>query len=295
MIDFDDIKARHRIEDFLARRGIEVKRAAGGFTCKCPFHDGDNKASLFIHGAKQYAKCWTRCGYIGSVLDVVMALDGAENAIAAAEILEGRPLTEEEKSRPKVQRTVHLRFEDTMTRRTGAPKWRPPQSGAQATSTPPTKRHRGTTPQATPPTWPKQSPAYDLDPCTPPVMPWTTAARRYTKADNGLVQPWEGRVWCNPPYGKETGRWLARCAEHENATALIFARTETADWHAHIWHRAHSVFFFEGRLHFRRPDGSRPKINAGGPSALIAYNAANTEAIKRAMIAAGLRGKLILL
>lgn len=117
MIDFDDIKARHRIEDFLARRGIEVKRASGGFTCKCPFHDGDNKASLFIHGAKQYAKCWTRCGYIGSVLDVVMALDGAENAIAAAEILEGRPLTEEEKSRPKVQRTVHLRFEDTMTRR----------------------------------------------------------------------------------------------------------------------------------------------------------------------------------
>lgn len=117
MIDFDDIKARHRIEDFLARRGIEVKRASGGFTCKCPFHDGDNKASLFIHGAKQYAKCWTRCGYIGSVLDCVMALDGAENALAAAEILEGRPLTEEEKTRPKVQRVVRLRFEDDMTRR----------------------------------------------------------------------------------------------------------------------------------------------------------------------------------
>lgn len=136
---------------------------------------------------------------------------------------------------------------------------------------------------------------FDLDPCTPPVMPWKTAARRYTKADNGLAQPWEGRVWCNPPYGKETGRWLARCADHGNATALIYARTETADWHAHIWPRAHSVFFFEGRLHFRRPDGSRPKINAGGPSALIAYDAANTEAIKRAMNAAGLRGKLIAL
>jgi len=68
MIDFDEIKARHPIQDYLARRGFEAKRASGGYTARCPLHDGDNKASLFIHGAKQYAKCWTRCGYIGSVI-----------------------------------------------------------------------------------------------------------------------------------------------------------------------------------------------------------------------------------
>lgn len=112
MIDFDDIKSRHRIEDYLGRRGVEVKRASGGFKAKCPFHDGKSKDSLFIHGTKWYAKCWTRCGYIGSVIDVVMMLDGAENALAAAEILEGRPLTEIEKSRPKPERLARLQFID---------------------------------------------------------------------------------------------------------------------------------------------------------------------------------------
>jgi len=111
MIDFDDIKSRHRIEDFLASRNIEVKRASGGFTCKCPFHDGDNKASLFIHGSKQYAKCWTRCEYIGSIIDVVMALDGVDK-FRACEILEGKPLTElEQANRPRPQKQQKLCFE----------------------------------------------------------------------------------------------------------------------------------------------------------------------------------------
>ena len=65
---------------------------------------------------------------------------------------------------------------------------------------------------------------FDLDPCAPVVRPWPTATRHYTIEDNGLVQPWDGRIWCNPPYGTETGRWLARMAEHGNGIALIFAR-----------------------------------------------------------------------
>ena len=31
--------------------------------------------------------------------------------------------------------------------------------------------------------------------------------RFYTRTDNGLDQPWSGRVWCNPPYSK-LGDWL---------------------------------------------------------------------------------------
>src|SRR5262245_11281011 len=58
---------------------------------------------------------------------------------------------------------------------------------------------------------------FDLDPCAPIARPWPTAERHYTILDNGLALPWEGRVWCNPPYGAEAGDWLARCADHGNA------------------------------------------------------------------------------
>ena len=56
--------------------------------------------------------------------------------------------------------------------------------------------------------------SFDLDPCA--VMaprPWPTARQHFTLADNGLMQPWHGRVWCNPPYGGETGRRLHRLAD----------------------------------------------------------------------------------
>ncbi|HUZ23794.1 MAG TPA: hypothetical protein VMV07_08510 [Streptosporangiaceae bacterium] len=32
----------------------------------------------------------------------------------------------------------------------------------------------------------------------------------YTAADDGLAQPWKGRVWLNPPYGHVIGQWMAR-------------------------------------------------------------------------------------
>jgi hypothetical protein len=101
----------------------------------------------------------------------------------------------------------------------------------------------------------------------------------------------QGRVWCNPPYGRETGRWMARCAEHGNATALIFARTETADWVEQVWKKAHSILFLWGRIYFYHVDGHRAAANSGAPSALVAYDAANTEKLRTC----GIAGKLVTL
>jgi hypothetical protein len=126
---------------------------------------------------------------------------------------------------------------------------------------------------------------FDLDPCAPQVRPWDTAARHYTVMDNGLVQPWDGRVWCNPPYGLEAAQWLARCADHGNAMALIFARTETRMFFDHVWPKAQAVLFLEGRLYFHHVCGRKAAANAGAPSVLVAYGSENAECLKSCTLA----------
>lgn len=48
-----------------------------------------------------------------------------------------------------------------------------------------------------------------LDPCTEKDNP-TRALRYFTANDNGLVQPWDDSVWCNPPYGEDMRAWIER-------------------------------------------------------------------------------------
>ncbi len=112
---------------------------------------------------------------------------------------------------------------------------------------------------------------FDLDPCAPMSRPWPTASTHFTKLDNGLAKPWHGRVFLNPPYGPETGKWLARIADHRNGIALVFARTETLQFHEHVWEKATGLLFLKGRLHFHHVNGQRAASDSGAPSVLVAY------------------------
>lgn len=104
------------------------------------------------------------------------------------------------------------------------------------------------------------------------MQPYPTAARTFTKRDNGLIRKWKKRVWLNPPYtAKIIGRWLARMAAHDCGTALIFARTETEAFSRFVWDAATAVLFMGGRINFHLPDGSRAKGNADAPTVLCAY------------------------
>lgn len=137
---------------------------------------------------------------------------------------------------------------------------------------------------------------FDLDPCSPSKPPWPIAARTFTAADDGLTQPWGGagvRAWCNPPYGPHTGQWLARCAAHGNAIALVFARTETRAWQAYVFGHAHAVLFIAGRLTFCNADGSPGKNSAGAPSALVAYGQANATLLQHAAGIGIVRGAFV--
>ena len=138
---------------------------------------------------------------------------------------------------------------------------------------------------------------FDLDPCAAPSpRPWPTAKRMIESPEDGLAVKWEGRVWLNPPYGRDIGRWMKKMALHckwdhhterqfHHGIALTFARTETEAWTKWIWPYAKAVLFIAGRLHFCRPDGIATKTNAGGPSALIAYSEWDIHVIENSGIA----------
>jgi len=67
----------------------------------------------------------------------------------------------------------------------------------------------------TPPELIKSLGEFDLDPCSPSKRPWNTAKKHYTIQDNGLLQQWEGRVWCNPPYGKKAEHFINKLKGHK--------------------------------------------------------------------------------
>jgi len=142
----------------------------------------------------------------------------------------------------------------------------------------------------TPPEIIKALGVFDLDPCSPELLkrPWDTAKNHFSLSDDGLYQKWEGRVWCNPPYGKETFKWVQKLAEHRNGIALIFARTETIGFHKEVWNKADALFFFKGRLRFYHVTGEQGAA-ANAPSCLVAYGHNNVKSLTDC----GLRGVLV--
>lgn len=125
---------------------------------------------------------------------------------------------------------------------------------------------------------------FDLDPCAAVNQPWPTARVHYTLLDSGLLQPWFGRVWLNPPYGLQAATWLARLVQHGDGIALIPARTETRMFFTYVWPVADALLFLAGRPHFYHADGSRARGNSGAPVVLIAYGQANARALRESGI-----------
>ena len=125
---------------------------------------------------------------------------------------------------------------------------------------------------------------FDLDPCAAVDQPWPTAGKHYTINDDGLSQPWCGRVWLNPPYGRKIDQWMRHMAAHNHGIALIFARTETAMFFESVWPAATGLMFLQGRVHFHFPNGTRAPANAGAPSVLIAYGEEDGRVLERAPI-----------
>ena len=77
---------------------------------------------------------------------------------------------------------------------------------------------------------------FDLDVAAPVGgVPWIPALQSYSQADDGLIQPWHGLVWCNPPFS-DILPWVRRLNQHGNGIALL-PHTKGA-WREEIWQRA---------------------------------------------------------
>lgn len=112
---------------------------------------------------------------------------------------------------------------------------------------------------------------FDTDPCAAINRPWDCAKINYTIVENGLLQQWHGRVWCNPPYGKEAAAFVARMAEHKSGLALIFMRPDTRWFQDHVLATARYIFLLRGRVRFCRIDGT-PGQAPNAASCIVAWD-----------------------
>lgn len=133
---------------------------------------------------------------------------------------------------------------------------------------------------------------FDLDPCAAIDRKRDIAEKNYTILDDGLVQPWVGRVWLNPPYGRRTTSWLEKMSKHGNGVVLIFARTETKMFHEYIWPFASGILFMRGRIKFLNESGATMG-GAGAPSCLISYDGPGNHSNQDSIKTCGLPGKFI--
>jgi len=122
---------------------------------------------------------------------------------------------------------------------------------------------------------------FDLDPAHPGrdnpycVVP---ARKIYTKAEDGLRQPWSGLVWLNPPFGGRRGQvpWLRKFFRHRCEICLVAAHT-SADWfHEVVAPNAELLLFPNGKTKFVRPDGSIGKEPGTGVVLIGMGEIANT-------------------
>ena len=94
--------------------------------------------------------------------------------------------------------------------------------------------------------------------------------RYFTREQDGLAQDWDGRVWMNPPYGREIGLWVDKALRASRTTArfvvcLLPARTDTR-WFHELCLPYGRVEFLRGRLKFGGSKNSAPF-----PSMLVTF------------------------
>ena len=97
---------------------------------------------------------------------------------------------------------------------------------------------------------------FETDVC---ALPENAKCKRFfTPEMDGLKQEWSGVCWCNPPYGRQIGKWVEKAVKSfATVVMLLPARTDTK-WF-HDWCLPYGkIEFLRGRLKFGGCDNSAP-------------------------------------
>lgn len=80
----------------------------------------------------------------------------------------------------------------------------------------------------------------------------------YTPDQDGLKQDWSGVCWCNPPYGRQIGKWVEKAAKSDATVVMLLpARTDTKWFHDWVLPFA-EIRFVKGRLKFGGAEHNAP-------------------------------------
>lgn len=119
---------------------------------------------------------------------------------------------------------------------------------------------------------------FDLDPCASWRQESPLAAREYKwPEDNGLLLPWSGSVFVNPPFS-ELRDWVDKFILHAYGVMLVPARVEVG-WFWKLWNLADGIFFTKGIVEYICPEGKTPPGFFGG--AFCAMGNANVARLRK--------------
>ena len=130
---------------------------------------------------------------------------------------------------------------------------------------------------------------FDLDPCGAPDHPTAKQVYLLENGDDGLRDPWFGRVWLNPPYGRTMRQWVERMVEHGTGTSLIPVAAGTKLWQEVVFPHASAIHFYRHRIKFLRRDGRHDDMVSPQASAIVAFGSADATRL----VASGLPGVVL--
>ena len=118
---------------------------------------------------------------------------------------------------------------------------------------------------------------FDLDVASPiDNKGHVPADHKYTIQDDGLAQPWIGRVWMNPPYSKPSP-WVEKWLNHANGIALLpMAKSR---WFNDLMQTEAKFILLPSNFKFTSPEGKPLSLMMG--STLWALGKSNIQAISK--------------
>ena len=118
---------------------------------------------------------------------------------------------------------------------------------------------------------------FDLDPAA--TQESSCAEKFYTREQDGLMLPWSGRVWVNPPYS-DIRPWVVKARTElalgnaQTVVLLLPANRTEQNWWADLIEPDRlagrlEVWFLRGRRRFERPGWEKPAKGDRPPFGLV--------------------------